>query len=67
MTVRYDNVCARGVPCPAEVKEAYSRRRLRMVAELSETEARESCGVGPNLTCWSLCRDKLAYAYAYMS
>ena len=49
VTIRYDHVCARGVPCPTELKEAYGRRRLSMVVELSETEARESCGVGPNL------------------
>ena len=67
MTVRYDNVCARGVPCPTELKEAYGRHRLRMVAELSQTVARESCGAGPNLTCRSLCRDNLAYAYGYIS
>ena len=51
VTVRYDSVCARGVPCPTELKEAYGRHRLSMVVELSETEARGSCGVGPNLTC----------------
>ena len=53
-TVRCDHACARGVPCPTELKEAYGRRRLRMVAELSQTVARESCGAGPNLTCRSL-------------
>ena len=40
-TVRCDHACAQGVPCPTELKEAYGRRRLRMVAELSQTEARE--------------------------
>ena len=63
-TVRYDHACAQGVPCPAELKEAYSRRRLEELVQLSETETRESCGIGPNLTCRSLCRDILAYAYA---
>ena len=53
-TVRCDHACAQGVPCPTELKEAYGRRRLRMVAELSQTVARESCGAGPNLTCRSL-------------
>ena len=52
--VRCDNACARGVPLPTELKEAYGRRRLRMVAELSQTVARESCGAGANLTCRSL-------------
>ena len=53
-TVRCDHACAQGVPCPTELKEAYGRRRLRMVAELSQTVARESCGAGANLTCRSL-------------
>ena len=66
LTVRYDNVCARGVPCPTELKEAYYRRRLEELAELSETEARESCGVGPNLTCRSPCLGSLAYAYVWL-
>ena len=63
MTVRYDSVCARGVPCPTELKDAYYRRRLEELVELSETEARKSCGVEPNLACRSLCRISLAYAY----
>ena len=67
VTVRYDSVCARGVPCPTELKEAYCRRRLEELVELSETEARKSCGVGPNLACKSLCRTSLAYAYGYIS
>ena len=67
MTVRYDSVCARGVPCPTELKQAYCRRRLEELVELSETEARKSCGVGPNLACRSLCRTSLAYAYGYIS
>ena len=49
VTIRYDNVCARGAPCSTELKEAYGRHRLSMVVELSENEARESCGVGPDL------------------
>ena len=53
-TVRCDYACAQGVPCPTELKEAYGRRRLTMVAELSQTVARESCGAGLNLTCRSL-------------
>ena len=66
-TVRCDHACAQGVPCPTELKEAYGRRRLRMVAELSQTEARESCHVGTNLTCRSSCRDSLMYACANIS
>ena len=67
VTVRYDSVCARGVPCPTELKEAYGRHRLSMVVEQSETEARESCHVGANLTCRSPCRDSLMYTYANIS
>ena len=62
VTVRYDNACAQGIPVPRELKEAYCRRRLEELVKVSETEARESCGVGPNLPCRSLCRDSLAYA-----
>ena len=54
VTVRYDSVCARGVPCPTELKEADCRCRLEELVQVSETEARESCGVGTNLTCRSL-------------
>ena len=66
VTVRYDSVCARGVPCPTELKEAYCRHRLEELVELSETEARKSCGVEPNLACRSLCRTSLIYAYVWL-
>ena len=64
--VRCDHACAQGVPCPTELKEAYCRRRLEELVELSVTEARKSCGVGPNLACRSLCRTSLAYAYVWL-
>ena len=67
VTIRYDNVCARGLPCPAELKQAYCRRRLEELVQVSEAEARESCHVGTNLTCRSPCRDSLMYAYANIS
>ena len=59
VAVRYDNVCARGLPCPAELKQACCRRRLEELVQVSEAEARESCHVGTNLTCRSPCRDSL--------
>ena len=65
--VRCAEACARGVPLPGELKEAYCRHRLEELVKESETEARELCGVGTNLTCRSLCSDILAYAYAYIS
>ena len=67
VAVRYEYVCARGLPCPAELKQACCRRRLEELVQVSEAEARESCHVGTNLTCRSSCRDSLMYAYANIS
>ena len=66
VAVRYDNVCARGLPCPAELKQACCRRRLEELVQVSEAEARGACHVGANLTC-SACRGSLVYAYANIS
>ena len=51
VTVRYDNARAQGIPVPGELKEAYCRRRLKELVQVSGAEARDFCGVGPYLTC----------------
>ena len=56
--LRCDKACARGLPLPTELKEAYCRRRLEELVLVSEAEARDLCGVGPNLTCrWLHCKN----------
>ena len=56
--LRCGDACARGIPVPGKLKEAYCRRRLEELVQVSEAEARDLCGVGPNLTCrWLYCKN----------
>ena len=47
-----------GITVPGKLKEAYCRGRLEELVQVSEAEARDLCGVGPNLTCrWLYCKN----------